>query len=215
MRVTLGRAWQRLIAFGFKLLYNDLAWLYDSVSWIVSRGLWRRWQRAAWSYLPPEGRILDAGCGPGHFLADLATGGYQPVGLDLSPAMLRLAQKGLLHVGEAASLCRGRAQALPFAPQSFAAVVSSFPTAYVYDPDWMQQVYRVLQTGGRLIVVEVVSFPGRAPRSRFLEWLYQVTGQRAPTPDLLRLLERSNLPAWRETVVVNGSTVRLVLAIKR
>jgi len=214
MRVTLGRAWQRFIAFGFKLLYNDLDWLYDPVSWIVSRGLWRRWQRATWSYLPPEGRILDAGCGPGHLLAALAEDGYQPVGLDLSPAMLRLAQERLLHGGATASLCRARAQALPFAPQSFAAVISSFPTAYVYDSDWMLQVYRVLQTGGRLIVVEVVSFPGRAPRSRFLECLYQVTGQRAPAPELLRLLETSNLPARRETVEVDGSTVGLVLAIK-
>lgn len=215
LRLTLGQARKRLVAYGFNLLYNDLARLYDPVSWIVSRGKWRRWQQVSWSYLPPEGRILDAGCGPGHLLADLAGGGWQPVGLDLSPAMLRLAKKGLQRRESAASLCRGRVQALPFAPQSFAAVISSFPTAYVYDRGWMDQAHRVLQSGGRLVIIEAVSFPGGSLQSRWLEWLYRVTGQRAPAPDLLILLARSNLPAWRETVEVEGSTVRLVLATKR
>ncbi len=215
MRLTLGRARRRLIAYGFELLYNDLAWLYDPVSWIVSRGMWRKWQQAAWPYLPPDGRILDAGCGPGHLLTDLADGGCQPVGLDLSPAMLRLAKKGLQRREVAASLCRGRVQALPFAPQSFAAIISSFPTAYVYDRDWMYQAHRVLKRGGRLVIIEAVSFPGKSLHSRWLEWLYRVTGQRAPAPDLLNLLTRSNLPGWRETVEVEGSTVEMVLAIKR
>ncbi|MCB9446672.1 MAG: class I SAM-dependent methyltransferase, partial [Ardenticatenaceae bacterium] len=39
--------WKKLIRFGFRLLYNELAWTYDAVSWLVSLGDWRSWQQAA------------------------------------------------------------------------------------------------------------------------------------------------------------------------
>jgi SAM-dependent methyltransferase len=38
-------------------------------------------------------RVLDLGCGPGHFLAALARAGYEAVGVDASPAMLALARR--------------------------------------------------------------------------------------------------------------------------
>lgn len=215
MTVTLAQMWQRLVALGFKLLYNDLAWLYDPVSWIASRGKWRMWQRTAYLYLPSEGRILDAGCGPGHLLADLTDGHCQPVGLDLSPAMLLLARKTLQGRGAEASLCQSRVQALPFAPCSFSAVISSFPTAYVYDTEWLFQVQRILETGGRLIIIEKISFVDRSAGSYCLEKLYQITGHRHPAPDLADLLGRSGLPGKRETVEVGGSIVGLVVAIKQ
>jgi ubiquinone/menaquinone biosynthesis C-methylase UbiE len=215
MTEILARLWHRLIALGFKLLYNDLACLYDPISWIASWGRWRQWQRTAYLYLPSEGRILDAGCGPGHLLADLRANQRQAVGLDLSPAMLHLAQKALQRRGTAASLCRSRVQALPFSPCAFAAVISSFPTAYVYDPEWLFQVHRILVVGGRLIIVEKASFVDRSPGSHCLEKLYQLTGQRPLAPDLRDLLDRSGLPGKRETVEVDGSIVDLVVAVKQ
>lgn len=215
MRATLFGLWYRLVAFGFKLLYNELAWLYDTVSWVVSRGMWRRWQKTALAYLPSEGRVLDVGCGPGHLLADLVADNLQPVGLDLSPAMLRLARKGWHGRESPAPLCRGRAQVLPFAPGSFAAIVSSFPTAYIYDPDWLSEVHRVLETDGRLIVVEAVSLPRKALLSRCLEQLYRIAGQRRTRPVLVSLLDGANLPARRDSVEVDGSIVSVVVARKR
>jgi SAM-dependent methyltransferase len=214
MRATLFGQWYRLVSYGFELLYNQLAGLYDTVSWVVSRGMWRRWQKTAWAYLPSEGRILDVGCGPGHLLADLVADNFQSVGLDLSPAMLRLAQKGWPDKQSPAPLCRGRAKALPFAADSFAAVISSFPTAYVYDPDWLSEVQRLLKTRGRLIVIEAVSLRSRSLPSQCLEWLYRVSGERRPRPDLVSILNDSGLPAWRDGVRVNGTVVSVVLARK-
>ena len=78
--------WRRLVAFGFRLLYNELAWLYDPVSRLVSKGQWRRWVRALWPWLPASGRVLEVGSGPGHLLADLAAAGYEATGLDPSVA---------------------------------------------------------------------------------------------------------------------------------
>jgi ubiquinone/menaquinone biosynthesis C-methylase UbiE len=204
--------WPRLVAFGFRLLYHELAWLYDPVSWIASLGRWRRWQRSIWPFLPAAGRVLEVGFGPGHLLADLAEGGYEPVGLDLSPAMLRRARRNLRRRRAPIPLCRGQAQALPFAPHTFNAVVVTFPTPFVYDPAWMAQLARVLKYGGRLIVVEMAQFTQRELHVRLVEWAFRVTGQRGPAPDLAGLLAAAGFRAWREQVEVEGTVVSLTLA---
>lgn len=233
--------WRRIVVLGFRLLYHELAWSYDLVSWLASRGLWHRWQRAALAYVPAGGRFLEVGFGPGHLLLDLAQGpgrgqpgpqagsgvqlpsaGRQVFGLDLSPAMLRLARRRLAHHALPVPLVRGRAQALPFASGAFDAVIVTFPTPFVYEPAWIRDLVRVLhgagpagdalRAGGRLVVVEQAELEGRGLLNRFLEWLYQVTGQRGPALDLLSRLEEAGLVAWRETVPVDGTTVGLIVA---
>jgi len=206
--------WARLTGLGFRLLYNELAWLYDPVSWAVSLGLWRRWQQTALAYMPPSGGVLEVGFGPGHMLVDLATAGYCPAGLDLSPNMLRLAQRRLRGRGAAANLVRGRANALPFRACAFDAVVLTFPTPFVYDPVWIYHLERVLRPGGRLIVVETSFLTRRDPAARFVEWLSRITGERRPFPDLPGLLSQVELQARRERITVDGSTVGLVIADK-
>jgi ubiquinone/menaquinone biosynthesis C-methylase UbiE len=206
---------RRLLSFGFRLLYNELAWLYDPVSWIVSLGRWRAWQQTIWPYLPPEGRILEVGPGPGHLLADLAAAGYyHPLGLEPSRSMLGLAARTLRRRGQPVTLCRGRANALPLRRQIFNGVVSTFPTPYIYDPAWMGELVRVLTPGGRLIVVESISFLPGGRLSHTLEQLYRVTGQSPSGPDLPRLLGQAGLRAWRDGAEVHGSLVHLVLAEK-
>ncbi|MFC2037406.1 class I SAM-dependent methyltransferase, partial [Chloroflexota bacterium] len=204
--------WRRLVGLGFRLLYNEMAFLYDPVSWVVSLGQWRAWQKTVWPHLPPNGRVLEVGFGPGHLLVNLASGGYQVVGLDLSPAMLRLTQRRLRRRRLTAHLCRGQASDLPFAAQEFDAVLATFPTAFIYDPAWMGQLVRVLKPHGRLIVVEMASFRQDFAPARALEWLYGITGQRGPGPDLPKLLEEAGLEAGRTTTSVDGTTVGLVLA---
>lgn len=204
--------WPRLIAFGFRLLYHELAWLYDPVSWVVSLGRWRRWQRSIWPYLPAAGRLLEVGFGPGHLLADLAEAGYEPVGLDLSPAMLRQARRNLRRRKTPIPLCRGRAQALPFAPHTFDAVVITFPTPFVYDPAWIAQLARVLKNGSRLIVVEMAQFTERKLHVRLVEWAFRITGQRGPALDLTGMLAAAGFRAQWEQVEVDGTVVSLVLA---
>jgi ubiquinone/menaquinone biosynthesis C-methylase UbiE len=204
--------WRRIIAFGFRLLYNEAAWLYDPVSWLASLGRWRQWQKSIWPYLPPAGQLLEVGCGPGHLLLDLARAGYRTVGIDLSPSMLRLARQRPARRNLSVSLCRGRAGALPFAARTFDALVLTFPTAYVYHPAWLRHAGRLLKPAGRLIVVEMVTFDRHTPAFRFLEWLYRITGQRGPAPDLPELLRATGLSAYREHVQVAGTTVSLVIA---
>lgn len=140
----------------FTCLYNQFAWAYDWVSGTFFRGHWRRWQQAAIPPLagPPGARVLELGFGTGDLQADLGRAGYTPYGIDRSPAMLRIAAakarrggRGPLRVARAAS------QALPFPAAAFAGVVSTFPSDYIFDPRTVAEIARVLQPGGRLVVV--------------------------------------------------------------
>ncbi len=209
-------AWHRLVAWGFRRLYNELAWLYDPVSWLASLGLWRRWQQAACLFVPgPGSQVLELGFGPGHLLLALARGGYQVTGLDPSPAMVRRAACRLHRAGQPALVCRGRAGNMPFAPGLFDAVVATFPTPYIYESACLQHLARVLRgPGSRLIVVEQATLQRRTVPARGVELLYQATGQRGPAPDLVALLAQVELRAWRESVPVEGTVVGLVVAEK-
>jgi ubiquinone/menaquinone biosynthesis C-methylase UbiE len=166
----------------FTLLYYPFAWAYDWVSGTFFAGQWRVWQRAALAYLPPGGPVLELGCGTGDLQIDLRALGVAAVGMDLSPAMLRVARR---KAGAAPFwLARARSQALPFPSGHFAAVVSTFPSDYIFDPATLAEVARVLAPGGRLIIVPVGALlPTDAP-TRLLDSVARLAyGQPRPPAD--------------------------------
>lgn len=169
--------WRAFVRLGFRLLYNELAWTYDPVSWLASKGQWRSWQMAAIPYLRGP-VVLELAHGPGHILLALQSAGYQVTGLDLSPFMGRHAQRRTGHVRDRIALVRGRAQALPFAKQKFDSALSTFPTEFLTEQATIDSIHRVLKPAGRLVVVPQAQFTGDSAPTRFLEWLYAVTGQR-------------------------------------
>jgi ubiquinone/menaquinone biosynthesis C-methylase UbiE len=171
---------RRLLLFVFSLLYNQLAWSYDLVSWTVSAGQWRSWQRAALPYL--RGRlVLEIGHGTGNLLLDLISLGFQPVGLDLSPAMGRMASRKLkrrLGLSELpVPLVRGRVEALPFAAESFPSLLSTFPAEFFVQPQVIAEYYRVLQPGGVLVCIPAAQITGPAFFDRWAAALFRATGQ--------------------------------------
>jgi len=171
------RVWHDLLKLGFGLLYNQMAWSYDPVSWLVSRGEWRNWQRAGLRYLQGEA-ILELAHGPGHMLLALQEAGRKVVGLDLSPAMSRLAARRVSDARAQVALVRGDGQSLPFRDQAFDGVLSTFPTEFLAWPATIDGIYRVLKPGGRLVVVPQARLTGGSLLARFIEWLYAITGQR-------------------------------------
>lgn len=174
------RLWWRLIRFGFRLLYNELAFTYDWVSWVVSLGAWRCWVRTSFKHIgaEPGARVLELAHGTGNLQIDLNARGYRAVGYDLSSAMGQIARKKLMRAHLPLRLARGRAQRLPFASNSFAAVVSTFPTDFITAPETLHEVYRVLEPDGVFVIVPNALLTGGGLSERALEWLYQITGQR-------------------------------------
>lgn len=194
--------WWRLVRFGFRLLYNEMAWTYDGVSWVVSLGHWHAWQQAAIGHLEvaTDAQILELAHGTGNLQIDLMAAGLKPVGYDLSPYMGRIARRKLRRAGLDARLARGMAQHLPFPAGQFDGVVSTFPTEFIIDPQMLREAHRVLKPGGRLVVVPNGQLEITNALVRFLEWLYTITGQRGPWP--------VNVEALCEEV---GFTVRTVV----
>ncbi|MCS7300267.1 MAG: class I SAM-dependent methyltransferase, partial [Fimbriimonadales bacterium] len=96
---------------------------------------------------PPTGRLLDAGCGTGALLHTLQAHGFA-VGVDIEREALRLTrQRGALPVVQA------RLEALPFASESFKVAFALDVLEHLPDErPALCELYRVLQSGGYLIV---------------------------------------------------------------
>ncbi len=203
--------WSACIRLFFRLLYGPMAWTYDAVAWLVSLGQWVDWVQVALRYVS-VGPALELAHGPGHLQEALARQGQWAVGLDLSPQMGRLARRRLRRAGLPPRLVRARAQALPFRDGAFPTVVATFPTEFIIDPRTAREVMRVLAPQGRVAVVASCRLLGRDPLSRFLEWLYRVTGQRAPLPSVdASAWLQSGLALRGEWVPVGRSQVLVVL----
>jgi ubiquinone/menaquinone biosynthesis C-methylase UbiE len=165
---------RRFMRFFFNLLYHPFAFTYDLVAWVVSFGKWKNW---VYSVLPLiEGTdILELGHGPGHLQRLLLDRGLSPVAIDESTQMGRLAKRRL---GVNGKLTRGITQALPYPNETFDIIVSTFPSEYIFDPQTLSEVKRVLRNRGRLIVL-----PAAFPTNGFLKWLYKVTGESSAALD--------------------------------
>jgi ubiquinone/menaquinone biosynthesis C-methylase UbiE len=177
MRAEVRRLWGELLNFGFRLLYQEFAWSYDAVSWLVSFGAWRELQRSALPYLQGP-RVLEIGHGPGHMLLALHQAGYQVTGIDLSRQMAAISRKRQRKQGITIPQLRAMAQQLPFQPQIFDSVLATFPTEYVAAGETLSAVARVLKENGRFIIVPQARFTGASLPEKVMEWLYQITGQR-------------------------------------
>jgi len=197
------------VAFAFRRLYNEFAWAYDGVSYLVSRGEWRRWQGAALPRLRGP-RVLEIGFGTGDLLSEMRGQGYLCYGMELSLSMLRIAKRR----GVKTPLCQARAQDMPFQDGAFDSLVSTFPSSFILDLRAQREMVRVLAPGGRLVVVDEGRLWGRDAWSRFLNWALEVTsGDGSPT-HLCEALGGTGLELQEEEERNERSKVRVIVGIK-
>jgi SAM-dependent methyltransferase len=120
-------------------------------------------------------RVLDVATGPGYVAEHAAARGAEPVGVDLSEAMLAYARARLPNV----ELVRGDATSLPFPDQSFDAVVAAFVLLHLGRPELAAaEAGRVLVPGGRA----AFSVWDEPSRSRWLGVLLDASRDAGATP---------------------------------
>lgn len=121
---------------------------YDDMMVHVNYDRWLMVTTALGDMLCPVFRHLEAGCGTGVLLKRLRDYGWDSIGLDLSPAMLRVARNRY----QLSDLVRGTFCALPFS-NSFALVSCLFDSLnfLLTEEDFVRAIasfYQVLLPGG-------------------------------------------------------------------
>ena len=100
----------------------------------------------------PGEAILDVGCGPGFYVADLLERGATVTGVDSSLAMLAIARQR----APGASLLEGTVTQLPLEDATFDRALSVQVLEYVADVDGaLAELRRILRPGGRLLIWDI------------------------------------------------------------
>ena len=213
----LGKLWWHLVRFGFRLLYNEMAWTYDLVAWVVSFGQWWDWQRTALDFLQVEtgDLVLEIAHGTGSLQIDMDKAGYRRVALDYSPYMGRIARRKLLEKGVTTPILHAQAQALPLPNAIFAGVVSTFPTPFIIELETLQEANRVLKAGGHFVIVVNAVLTKGGVAKEALEAAYRVTGQRGEwNGSLQERFAEAGFQLVTQTVQKERSLVQVLVATK-
>jgi SAM-dependent methyltransferase len=135
-----------------------------------------------------QDRVLDLGCGIGNILIALAERidfVHPPVGVDVSPDLIRIGEQEVAKAGhqDRIQLQVAPATRLPFDDGAFDVVLTSHVLKHLDDDALrtsFREVARVLRPGGRFLLWEF----DKRPRSALLFWSARVSG--LPPPFQLR-----------------------------
>jgi len=157
-----------------KGVFGSVASKYDVMNDVMSGGIHRIWKDAMMDWLAPRrGQcLLDVAGGTGDisFRFLKRAGMAQATVLDLTSEML---EEGKLRaeaaqLGDSLDWVVGDAMALPFTDNSFDVYTISFGIRNVTRPqDALNEAFRVLKPGGRLMVLEFSQIP-----NDLLQWVY-------------------------------------------
>ena len=177
-------------------MFDQIAGSYDFLNHLLSLNIDRRWRRLAVNSLRPihPKIILDVATGTADLaLEAIRLNPHKITGVDLSEGMLaigkeKVRRKNLEGVIE---LVAGRSEELPFDDHVFDATMVAFGVRNFEDPlKGLQEMCRVLRSGGRIVVLEF-TLPGKG----LMRTLYRLYFHRI-LPSIGKLFSK-NLDAYR------------------
>lgn len=162
-------------------MFSAIAPRYDLLNRLLSAGRDRAWRReaVAAAALPNGGRLLDVCTGT----ADMALEAARQfptariVGVDFSRPMITLgaAKVERARLSDRITLQVAPAEALPFPDESFDAVTVAFGLRNVPDRQrGLREMCRVTRAGGRAVVLEFTTPPGRLFRGVYLWYFHRM-----------------------------------------
>lgn len=147
-----------------RALFNRSARHYDNVNLLFSLGTgsWYRRFCLRRSGLHPGALVVDIATGTGLLAREALTLTGRVIGLDVSEAMLAIAQRNL-----GIPLIQAAAETLPLRPGIADYVTMGYALRHVADlPTAFAEVMRILRPGGAMVLLEV-----SAPRNKILRAL--------------------------------------------
>lgn len=153
-----------------RALFDSIAYRYDLLNHLLSGGIDLYWRRKAIEYLrdiQPK-QILDVATGTGDFaIAALHLNPERVTGVDISEKMLELGRQKIRkrNLDGIIKLEAGEAEELRFDSSSFDAAIVAFGVRNFENLErGLQEMHRVLRTGGMIVVLEFsqpAAFPFR------------------------------------------------------
>ncbi len=162
-------------------MFSAIAPRYDVLNRLLSAGRDRVWRREAVraARLPADGRLLDVCTGTADMPLEAARQypGARIAGVDFSGAMIALGRQKVVGAGhgDRVALSVAPAEALPFAEGIFDAATVAFGLRNV--PARRQalvEMHRVLRPGGRVVILEFTTPPGRLFGTLYLWYFHRV-----------------------------------------
>lgn len=143
-------------------MFDQISSTYDKVNRAMTAGLDVTWRKKMGSFLPTKEEItlLDCATGTADQLITLMQ--HHPnivcaAGIDLAEQMLEMGRQKLelLPFKDKVTLLKASALDIPFPDNTFECVTMSFGIRNVTNPSaCLQEIYRVLKPGGRVLILE-------------------------------------------------------------
>ena len=144
-------------------LFDRIAGTYDGLNHVLSLNIDKRWRRRAIRMLAPTEQVLDVAIGTADLTIEILRQGkaQHVTGIDLSHGMMAIGEQKVAKRGYAPQVQfdYGSAQQMPYADSSFDTVTCAYGVRNFANMDeGLSEMYRVLRTGGELMVLEF-SYP--------------------------------------------------------
>src|SRR5215471_8112215 len=156
-------------------LFASIAPRYDLINDLQSFGLHRWWKNrlVKLAAVSPGNQALDVCCGTGDITWRLARSGADTVGLDFSEPMLAVARaRSPVQKDPRPRFMQGDAMNLPHPSSSFDIVTVGYGLRNL--ASWekgVEEMVRVLRTGGRILVLDFGKPPNAIWRAAYFTYL--------------------------------------------
>ena len=143
-------------------MFNNIASDYDRLNHIFSLNIDKGWRRKAVREIVDQempAKVLDIACGTGDFTIEIARklpAGSQVMGVDISEGMMQIGKEKIRRAGVDAEMTIADCESLPYEPNTFDRIAVGFGVRNFERLELcLEEMYRVLKTDGKLVILEL------------------------------------------------------------